>query len=58
MNIDHLKDQIIILPDIKSCFLFEFQGSDESPPVVVYVSGKAGLPETEYTWAKLLRDNG
>ena len=37
---------------------FDLQDSEQSPPVVVYVSGRAGLPENEYTWAKLLRDNG
>ena len=27
-------------------------------PVIMYTSGKAGLPETETTWAKDLQNNG
>ena len=29
-----------------------------SPPVILYVSAKNGLPETEVTWAKLLQNQG
>ena len=42
----------------KDIFYLNLQDSDQSAPVVMYVSGRAGLPEKEYTWAELLRDNG
>ncbi len=29
-----------------------------NPGVVMYVSGRAGLPQTEVTWAKILQENG
>ena len=32
--------------------------SDDHPGVVMYVSGKAGLPENETTWADILKDKG
>ena len=33
-------------------------GDKGTPPVVMYVSAKNGLPETEQTWAKYLQENG
>ena len=39
-------------------YFLELQDSEQSAPVVMYVSGRAGLPQNEYTWAELLRDNG
>ena len=39
-------------------YFLKLQDSEQSAPVVMYVSGRAGLPQNEYTWAELLRDNG
>ena len=33
-------------------------GDKGTPPVVMYVSAKNGLPDTEQTWAKYLQENG
>ena len=33
-------------------------GDKGTPPVIVYVSAKTGLPETEKTWAKHLQETG
>ena len=31
---------------------------EDSAPVIIYSTGKAGLPESEKTWAKHLQDAG
>jgi arylsulfatase A-like enzyme len=33
-------------------------GAPGGPPVVMYVSGKVGLPKEEITWATKLQENG
>ena len=40
------------------CFGSGLAADEDSAPVIIYSSGKAGLPESEKTWAKHLQDAG
>ena len=49
--------------DINNCNYFTMkcagmEGGAHTPPVIVYSSSAAGLPQTETTWAKILQDQG
>ena len=33
-------------------------GAEGTPPVVMFIAAKTGLPETETTWASYLQQNG
>ena len=33
-------------------------GAEDTPPVVMFIAAKTGLPETETTWASYLQQNG
>ena len=39
-------------------YLIGLAGSKGTPKVILYVSSKNGLPETEVTWAKILQNQG
>ena len=45
-----------------SCFRFILKkgltGAEDTPPVVMFIAAKTGLPETETTWASYLQQNG
>jgi len=43
---------------ISKLFISGLSQAPDSPPVIMYVSSRNGLPEEEITWAKMLRNFG